>query len=94
MYVEFYSRRRQLKQIITSKLYPWALLIITSLRAAELTYTETTEQNMLALALAVSQGHPILLEGITGAGKTALIDHLAYETGNTGNTIYVTFIYF
>lgn len=40
---------------------------------------------MLALALAVSQGHPILLEGITGAGKTALIDHLASETGNTGN---------
>ncbi len=42
---------------------------------------------MCNLALAVSQGHPVLLQGVTGAGKTALINHLAQLTGNTGNVI-------
>jgi MoxR-like ATPase len=41
---------------------------------------------MRALALAVCQAKPILLQGLTGAGKTALIEHLAYVTNNLGTT--------
>eukprot|EP01089_Gocevia_fonbrunei_P004058 TRINITY_DN14025_c0_g1_i2.p1 TRINITY_DN14025_c0_g1~~TRINITY_DN14025_c0_g1_i2.p1 ORF type:complete len:100 (-),score=24.69 TRINITY_DN14025_c0_g1_i2:207-479(-) len=37
---------------------------------------------MKALALAVCKGDPILLAGITGSGKSSLIDELAYLTGN------------
>lgn len=47
--------------------------------------TPTTVENLKALALAVCQRNPILLEGTTGAGKTALIDELSYQTGNKGN---------
>src|SRR5690349_12493379 len=45
-------------------------------------YTPTSQKNMMTLALAVSQGRPILMEGITGAGKTAQITELAVKTGN------------
>lgn len=38
---------------------------------------------MRSLALSVCQGYPILLEGVTGSGKTALITELAELTGNT-----------
>jgi midasin len=48
-----------------------------------LVYNETASINMRALALAVCQGHPILLEGVGGAGKTALVDELARLTENT-----------
>ena len=46
--------------------------------------TDTTIENLKALALAVCQRNPILLEGTTGSGKTALIDELACLTGNHG----------
>eukprot|EP01116_Phalansterium_solitarium_P008707 TRINITY_DN2266_c0_g2_i3.p1 TRINITY_DN2266_c0_g2~~TRINITY_DN2266_c0_g2_i3.p1 ORF type:complete len:1859 (-),score=760.71 TRINITY_DN2266_c0_g2_i3:142-5718(-) len=46
-------------------------------------FTDTSEANMRALALAVSQRHPILMEGVTGAGKTTQIAELATLTGNT-----------
>jgi midasin len=49
-----------------------------------LALTTSTQRNLRALALAVSHGNPILLEGVTGAGKTALIDELARVTNNTG----------
>lgn len=48
-----------------------------------LVYTATSQQNMRALAIAVCQGAPILLEGTTGAGKTSLIDELAAVTAYT-----------
>ena len=44
--------------------------------------TPTTATNLRALAHAICQGNPILLEGITGSGKTALIDAIAEATGN------------
>eukprot|EP00727_Mastigamoeba_balamuthi_P013922 m51a1_g9152 hypothetical protein (5493) ;mRNA; r:105121-123237 len=52
------------------------------LNAATLVETATTTRNLRALALAVSQGTPVLLEGPTGSGKTALIEHLARCTSN------------
>jgi midasin len=53
-------------------------------RKHQFIYTPTSEQNMVSLALAVSQGHPVLLEGVTGSGKTTLVSHLASMTGNSG----------
>jgi len=43
--------------------------------------TETSQRNLSALALAVCRGNPVLLEGVTGAGKTKLIQHLSSLTG-------------
>lgn len=57
-------------------------------------YTETSEQNMINLALAVSQEKPILLEGEIGVGKTFLIQELANITCNTGNYINYFFLKF
>ncbi|KAH3757277.1 AAA ATPase midasin [Pelomyxa schiedti] len=44
--------------------------------------TQTTMSNLHALALAISQGSPVLLEGPTGAGKTSLVEFMAALTGN------------
>eukprot|EP01114_Cavostelium_apophysatum_P009738 TRINITY_DN2299_c0_g1_i6.p1 TRINITY_DN2299_c0_g1~~TRINITY_DN2299_c0_g1_i6.p1 ORF type:complete len:3028 (+),score=822.70 TRINITY_DN2299_c0_g1_i6:117-9200(+) len=52
-------------------------------------YTKTSQSNMKTLALAVSRGMPILLEGVTGAGKTALIDELALRLGNSETLIKI-----
>lgn len=49
-----------------------------------LVLTETTRRNVRALALAVSQRKPVLLEGPIGAGKTAVIEELAKMTGRDG----------
>ncbi|KNC81071.1 hypothetical protein SARC_06594 [Sphaeroforma arctica JP610] len=43
--------------------------------------TDTTSGNLRALALALSQGLPILLEGVAGAGKSSLVNELARCTG-------------
>jgi AAA domain (dynein-related subfamily) len=48
-----------------------------------LIYTPTATENLAALALAVSDGCPVLLEGIPGSGKTSLVRELAERTGNT-----------
>lgn len=45
-------------------------------------YTSTSRRNMSTLAFAVSQRRPVLMEGITGSGKTAQIAELASRTGN------------
>lgn len=51
--------------------------------------TPTTIENLKALAIAVCQKNPILLEGTTGAGKTALIDEISYQTGNKGKILKI-----
>ncbi|KAF7722956.1 AAA ATPase midasin [Apophysomyces ossiformis] len=47
----------------------------------QLVLTETTSRNLHAISLALSIGAPTLLEGVTGAGKTALVEELASRTG-------------
>ncbi len=43
----------------------------------------STRANLRRLALAVSAGKPVLLEGPVGSGKTALIEDLAHKTGRS-----------
>ena len=66
---------------------PNALGIRTPPSTPHFTYTPTSERNLRSLALAVCQGKPILLQGLTGAGKTVLVEQLAHLTRNTGTTI-------
>eukprot|EP00057_Strongylocentrotus_purpuratus_P012494 XP_011666968.1 PREDICTED: midasin-like [Strongylocentrotus purpuratus] len=44
---------------------------------------QTTKKNLRSLALAVSAGNGVLLEGPVGCGKTALVEHLAAQIGRT-----------
>ncbi|CAG8438258.1 2742_t:CDS:10 [Acaulospora morrowiae] len=44
--------------------------------------TETTQNNLNAICLAISMGSPVLLEGVTGSGKTALVEEIAISTGH------------
>ena len=37
--------------------------------------------NLRSIALGINRGRPILIEGVVGSGKTALVDHLATVTG-------------
>lgn len=60
----------------------WERIMCTRLSLRRFIYTETSANNMRSLALAVCQGHPILLEGVSGAGKTSLVSELATVTGN------------
>ncbi|KAG7171260.1 Midasin-like 4, partial [Homarus americanus] len=41
----------------------------------------STERNLEGVALAVCRGHPVLIEGVVGSGKTSLVEHLACVTG-------------
>ncbi|XP_064629159.1 midasin-like [Lineus longissimus] len=43
----------------------------------------STQRNLRSLALAVSSGSPVLLQGPVGSGKTALVEYLAKLTGRT-----------
>ena len=43
----------------------------------------STQSNLRCLALAVSAGKPVLLEGAVGCGKTALVEHLAHVTARS-----------
>ncbi|KAG0241019.1 AAA ATPase midasin [Mortierella sp. GBA43] len=47
----------------------------------KLVLTETTKRNLHSIGLALSIGAPVLLEGVTGAGKTALVEEVARVTG-------------
>jgi ABC-type iron transport system FetAB ATPase subunit len=54
-----------------------------------LVLTKTTQRQLHDIALAVSVGLPVLLQGPTGAGKTSLIEELASLTGRKqGKLIY------
>ncbi|KAI9152603.1 AAA ATPase midasin [Blastocladiella emersonii ATCC 22665] len=50
-------------------------------RVSTLVETPTTRRNICAIAMAASLGSPVLLEGITGSGKTCLIEDLAARLG-------------
>ncbi|GBC28203.2 uncharacterized protein OCT59_003902 [Rhizophagus irregularis] len=47
----------------------------------KLVLTDTTKNNLYSICLAISMGSPVLLEGIIGAGKTALVEEIARVTG-------------
>jgi len=51
---------------------------------AKLVLTDTTKHNLHSIGLALSIGAPVLLEGVTGAGKTALVEEVARVTGRDG----------
>jgi hypothetical protein len=46
-----------------------------------LVLTMTTAKNLHTIGLALSIGAPVLLEGLTGAGKTALVEEVARKVG-------------
>jgi midasin len=50
-------------------------------KIAPLVLTETTAKNLHTIGLALSMGAPVLLEGVTGAGKTALVEEVARKLG-------------
>ena len=58
----------------------------TAQQPLKMVKTPTFEKNLQGLALAVCRGNPILLQGVTGSGKTALIDYIASLTGNYKGT--------
>lgn len=80
MFVESYYQGSQQAKGTT---FPLQILFSSRINSS-FVYTKTSEKNMITLALAVSQGKPILLEGVTGSGKTAQISELADLTGNHG----------
>ena len=55
-----------------------------TLQVTELLPVPSNETNLYSLALAVSSGSPILLQGVVGSGKTSLVEHLAKLTGRSG----------
>eukprot|EP00899_Mesostigma_viride_P010035 jgi/Mesvir1/19032/Mv12798-RA.1 len=55
----------------------------TSPGASPLVRTPTTVRNLHAIVLALCRQQPLLLEGPTGAGKSALLNEVARLTGNT-----------
>lgn len=44
-------------------------------------YVPSVQRSLYRLALAVSAGEPVLLQGPVGCGKTSLVEHLAAVTG-------------
>ncbi|CAG8555969.1 630_t:CDS:2, partial [Paraglomus occultum] len=54
-----------------------------------LALTNTTRRNLRAICLAVSIGSPILLEGITGCGKSALVEEVARLTGRASDLVKI-----
>ncbi|KAI8077783.1 P-loop containing nucleoside triphosphate hydrolase protein [Halteromyces radiatus] len=54
---------------------------VSSNKQPQLILTDTTARNLHAIGLALSVGAPTLLEGVTGAGKTTLVEELAIRTG-------------
>ncbi|EFA84854.1 type A von Willebrand factor domain-containing protein [Heterostelium album PN500] len=55
----------------------------------QLVYTPTVSSNLKSLAIAVGLGKPILMEGVTGAGKTTLVNELAALTDNYSSMIKI-----
>lgn len=55
----------------------------------KLVLTDTTSKNLHAVSLALSIGAPTLLEGVTGAGKTSLVEELASRTGRGAELVKI-----
>ncbi|KAI9498450.1 P-loop containing nucleoside triphosphate hydrolase protein [Zychaea mexicana] len=55
----------------------------------QLILTETTTRNLNTLSLALSIGAPTFLEGVTGAGKTSIVEELANRTGRADQLIKI-----
>ncbi|CAG8594552.1 11651_t:CDS:2, partial [Racocetra fulgida] len=53
----------------------------TSKVKKRLVMTDSTQRNLNEICLALSMGSPVLLEGVTGSGKTSLIEEIAIATG-------------
>lgn len=49
--------------------------------SVELIEVPITDRLLRSLALAVSSGQPVLLQGPVGCGKTSLVEHLAWKVG-------------
>ncbi|GES99488.1 midasin [Rhizophagus clarus] len=54
-----------------------------------LVLTDTTKNNLYSICLAISLGSPVLLEGIIGAGKTALVEEIARVTGREHDLVKI-----
>ncbi|KAM3579719.1 AAA ATPase midasin [Umbelopsis sp. WA50703] len=54
-----------------------------------LVLTETTAKNLHTIGLALSMGAPVLLEGVTGAGKTALVEEVARKVGRLNELVKI-----
>lgn len=46
-------------------------------------HVSTIQKSLYRLAIAVSAGEPVLLQGPVGCGKTSIVEHLAAMTGRT-----------
>ncbi|KAK8720350.1 hypothetical protein OTU49_013389, partial [Cherax quadricarinatus] len=51
------------------------------LKEGSLVLLPSTERNLEAVAMSVCQGHPVLIVGAVGSGKTSLVEYLACVTG-------------
>ncbi|KAI9262309.1 P-loop containing nucleoside triphosphate hydrolase protein [Phascolomyces articulosus] len=60
-----------------------------STSTAQLVLTETTTRNLNTLSLALSIGAPTFLEGVTGAGKTSIVEELANRSGRSDQLIKI-----
>jgi len=54
-----------------------------------LVLTDTTAKNLHTIGLALSIGAPVLLEGVTGAGKTALVEEVARKVGRRNELVKI-----
>ncbi|CAI2169296.1 7876_t:CDS:10, partial [Funneliformis geosporum] len=54
-----------------------------------LVLTDTTRCNLHSICLAISIGSPVLLEGVTGAGKSALVEEIARITGREHDLVKI-----
>nr|CAG8526340.1 11509_t:CDS:10 [Entrophospora candida] len=61
----------------------------SDLSPATINICDTTKLNLHSICLALSMNSPILLEGVTGSGKTTLVEELAYLTGHGEDLIKI-----
>ncbi|CAG8439564.1 5371_t:CDS:10 [Funneliformis mosseae] len=54
-----------------------------------LVLTDTTRCNLHSICLAISIGSPVLLEGVTGAGKSALVEEIARISGREHDLVKI-----